>query len=401
MAPGSATAPSPEGTSSGGAALDLARRLIRCKSVTPADDGALAELAAALRPLGFTCEHVVFIEPGTPDVTNLYARWGRGRPLIAFAGHSDVVPPGDPAAWSADPFGGEVRDGVLIGRGAVDMKGALAAFVAAAARVLPGCDPVDAGVALLITGDEEGPSINGTRKLLDWLAARGDSPDLCIVGEPTSGARVGDTVKVGRRGSLNAEITVPGRQGHTAYPQHADNPVHHLVRALHDLIATPLDDGSAAFEPSTLQVTSVDVGNPATNVIPATATAKLNVRFNDRHSGAAVESWLRGRLAATCPQAELALRVSGESFLCPDGPLRVAVAAAVQAVTGAEPVAGTGGGTSDARFIKDVCPVVELGLCNATAHQVDERVPLADLETLTAIYAAALARLLGRPSGPS
>ena len=401
MPPGTATPPLPEDASSGDPAVDLARRLLRCQSVTPADDGALDVLDAALTPLGFACEKVVFTEPGTPDVANLYARWGRGRPRIALAGHSDVVPPGDLAAWSADPFDGEIRDGVLIGRGAVDMKGALAAFVAAAAQVLPGRDPGAGAVALLITGDEEGPAINGTRKLRDWLAERGETPDACIVGEPTSSARVGDTVKVGRRGSLNAEITVCGRQGHSAYPQHADNPVHPLVRALADLVATPLDDGSPDFEPSTLQVTSVDVGNPASNVIPGRAVARLNIRFNDRHTGAAVESWLRARLAATCPQAELSVRVSGESFLCPDGPLRAAVAAATQAVTGAEPTSGTGGGTSDARFIKDLCPVVELGLCNATAHQVDEQVPLADLATLTAIYAAALARLLDSAPGPA
>ena len=379
------------------APLDLARRLIRCQSVTPADGGALDVLAEALEGLGFTCERVTFEDAETPPIPNLYARWGQGRPEIAFAGHTDVVPVGDPAAWSADPFAGAVMDGSLIGRGVVDMKGAIAAFVTATTRIVAERDPARGAISLLITGDEEGPAINGTRKLLAWMRDRGLCPDACIVGEPTSGARVGDTVKVGRRGSLNAEITVPGRQGHTAYPQHADNPVHHLVRALDRLLAAPLDDGSADFEPSTLQITSIDVGNPATNVIPGTARAKLNVRFNDRHSGADVEAWLRESVAAICPQATLSARISGESFLCPDGPLRTAVMAACEAVTGMPAAAGTGGGTSDARFIKDLCPVVELGLCNATAHQVDEAAPVADLDTLADIYTAALTRLLDTP----
>ncbi len=258
--------------------VDLARRLIRCRSVTPADEGALDVLAGALEPLGFTCTRVTFSDADTPDVANLYARWGTGRPNIAFAGHTDVVPAGDAADWTVDPFGGEIRGDDLIGRGAVDMKGAIAAFVGAAAQAVQGRDPETARISLLITGDEEGPSINGTRKLLAWLAERGEAVDGAIVGEPTSGAHLGDTVKVGRRGSLNATVTATGRQGHTAYPQHAENPVHHLVQALNAAITTPLDDGSAHFEPSTLQVTSIDVGNPASNVIPGRAEARLNVR---------------------------------------------------------------------------------------------------------------------------
>ncbi len=374
--------------------VDLARRLIRCRSVTPADDGALDVLAGALEPLGFTCSRVTFSDADTPDVANLYARWGTGRPNVAFAGHTDVVPAGDAADWSVDPFAGAIRGEDLVGRGAVDMKGAVAAFVAAAAEAVRGRDPAAASISLLITGDEEGPSINGTRKLLAWLGERGEAVDYALVGEPTSGARLGDTVKVGRRGSLNATLTATGRQGHTAYPQYADNPVHHLVRALNAALATPLDDGSAHFEPSPLQVTSIDVGNPASNVIPARAQARLNVRFNDRHDSAGVRAWLAERMAAGGGDIALETRTSGESFLSPPGPLTDALTGAVGECLGCAAELGTGGGTSDARFIKDVCPVAELGLKNATAHRVDERVPLADLRDLSEVYRVALNRLL-------
>lgn len=374
--------------------VDLARRLIRCRSVTPADDGALDVLAGALAPLGFTCSRVTFSDADTPDVANLYARWGTGRPNVAFAGHTDVVPAGDAADWSVDPFAGAIRGEDFVGRGAVDMKGAIAAFVAAAAEVVRDRDPATASISLLVTGDEEGPSINGTRKLLAWLAERGEAVDYALVGEPTSGARLGDTVKVGRRGSLNATLTATGRQGHTAYPQHADNPVHHLVRALNAALATPLDDGSAHFEPSTLQVTSIDVGNPASNVIPARAQARLNVRFNDRHDSAGVRAWLAERLAEGGGEIALTTRTSGESFLSPPGPLTDALTGAVTEVLGHTPALGTGGGTSDARFIKDVCPVAELGLKNATAHRVDECTSLADLRDLSEVYRVALNRLL-------
>jgi len=374
--------------------VDLARRLIRRRSVTPDDDGALDVLADALRALGFTCRRVTFSDPDTPDIQNLYARWGTGRPNVAFAGHTDVVPVGDPADWSVDPFGGDVVGEDLIGRGAVDMKGAVAAFVAAAAQALDGRDPASSSISLIITGDEEGPSINGTRKLLAWLAEQGEAIDQAMVGEPTSGDALGDTIKVGRRGSLNATLTATGRQGHTAYPQHAANPVHPLVRALNGMITTPMDHGSAHFEPSTLQVTSIDVGNTATNVVPARARAKLNVRFNDHHDSAGVRAVLESHIGKAGGDIDLAMRVSGESFLSPPGPLTDALAGAVTDVLRRTAALGTGGGTSDARFIKDVCPVAELGLKNATAHHVDERVPLADLRDLSEVYRVALNRLL-------
>ncbi len=373
----------------------LLQRLIRCPSLTPEEGGALTLLEEVLTPLGFHCERVTFSEPGTPDVENLYARVGGGSPHVAFAGHTDVVPVGDPGDWSVDPFAGEIVDDELIGRGVVDMKGGIACFVAAASQVLAARGGAIAGsISLIVTGDEEGPAINGTRKLLDWMRARGEVPDMCIVGEPSSGGALGDTIKIGRRGSVSGSLTVYGTQGHTAYPQHADNPLHRLTRALHRLIDEPLDHGSEHFEPSRLQVTSVDVGNPAHNVIPAKATARLNVRFNDKHDGAGIERWIAARVAREVEHYELDLRVSGESFLCPPGPLSDALSQAVARVLDRKAVLGTGGGTSDARFIKDVCPVAELGLRNATAHQVDERAPLADIRNLTEVYRVALTRLL-------
>ena len=367
-----------------------AQDLIRCESVTPADGGALDLLQEMLARLGFDCTRLPFQEAGTEPVDNLYAERRGPAANVCFAGHTDVVPAGDPEAWRVPPFAGEVVDGQLIGRGAVDMKGAIAAWVAAVSRI-----PPEAGtLSLLITGDEEGPSVNGTRPVLGWLADQGIALGCCVVGEPTSGARLGDTVKVGRRGSLNAEITVHGTQGHTAYPQHADNPVHRLAAALNDLAHAPIDHGSAHFEPTRLQVTSVDVGNPATNVIPANVTAKLNVRFNDLWDSAAIERWVQERLDRHCPRNSLAVRVSGDSFLSAPGPLSDALVAACRQVLGAAPALGTGGGTSDARFIKDACPVAELGLKNATAHQVDERTSVEELYQLTDIYEAALTRLL-------
>jgi succinyl-diaminopimelate desuccinylase len=375
--------------------VELTRRLIRRKSVTPDEGGALGLLQQVLEPLGFVCHRLVFSEEGTPDVDNLYARLGTGSPHLCFAGHTDVVPPGNPEDWCVDPFGGEVVDDAIIGRGAVDMKGAVACFVAAASRLAAGRGGEPGGsISLLITGDEEGPSINGTRKVLDWMRERGEVPDYCLVGEPSSGADLCDTIKIGRRGSMNFELSVHGTQGHSAYPHHADNPVHRLVRVLHRLTGDRLDEGSEHFEPSTLQVTSVDVGNPATNVIPARATARFNVRFNDLHDSTAVERWVRERVEPDAPRFDLAVRVSGESFLCAPGPLSDALGAAVKEKLGRTPILGTGGGTSDGRFIKDLCPVAELGLKNALAHQVDERAPLRDLRDLTDVYEVALKRLL-------
>ena len=359
--------------------VPLAQALIRCASVTPADAGAQDVLAAALEPLGFEVWRLPF---GTTP--NLFARRGEGGTHLCFAGHTDVVPPG--SAWASDPFGGEVRDGVLYGRGACDMKGAIAAFVAA---VTDGKQ--FASISLLITGDEEGPAIDGTVRVLEWMAAHGHIPDLCIVGEPTNPQRLGEVIKIGRRGSLNAAITVHGSQGHVAYPQRADNPIHRLLRALSALTATALDAGSEWFEPSTLQVTSVDVGNPATNVIPASATARLNIRFNDLHTGAALEAWLRATLAKRAERFDLDVAISGESFLTAPGPLVDRLKAAVAGAAGITPRLDTGGGTSDARFIARYCPVAEFGLVGATMHQADERVPVEDLRHLARIYGAVLA----------
>jgi succinyl-diaminopimelate desuccinylase len=365
----------------------LARDLIRCRSVTPEDGGALGVLEAALKPLGFTCHRLPFAEPGTAEVQNLLAVIGEGGPHFCFAGHTDVVPPGDLAGWTVDPFGGEVIDGWLYGRGANDMKGAVAAMAAAVARHLKARGGKAKGrISLLITGDEEGPAINGTRKVLEWMAPRGLTPDAALVGEPTNPRRMGEMVKIGRRGSLTGRLTVQGMQGHVAYPQFADNPLHPLVRALADLIAESLDEGTAHFQPSNLQVTSIDTGNPAANVIPAEARAAFNIRFNDLHTAASLEAWLRDRLDRTGARYRLDLTVSGEGFVTETGPFTELVAGAVRAVTGVAPQLSTSGGTSDARFIKDYAKVAEFGLVGETMHKVDERASLADIEALTEVY---------------
>ena len=291
-----------------------------------------------------------------------------------------MVPPG-PDGWTAGPFAAELHDGKLYGRGACDMKGAIAAFLAAAAR-----QPSTGSLSLLITGDEEGPATGGTARVLEWMQAHGHIPDFCLVGEPTNPAQLGEVIKIGRRGSLNARITVQGVQGHVAYPARADNPVHHLVRALAALLAEPLDHGTDWFEPSSLQLTSIDVGNDATNLVPASATARCNIRFNDRHNGASLEAWLRAHLARHAEHVTLDVSVSGEAFLTAPGPAITRLSAAVEKVTGRQPRLDTGGGTSDARFITRYCPVAEFGLVGATMHMVDERVAVADLHTLTAIY---------------
>ena len=375
--------------------LELAQALIRCPSVTPAEAGSLSLLEEVLSGLGFACHRLPFAEDNSPEVDNLYARLGDSGPNLCYAGHTDVVPVGDLADWSVDPFAAELRNGCLYGRGAVDMKGSIAAFVAALGAFLGEGGRPRGSLSLLITCDEEGVAVNGTRKVLRWLGEQGETLDACLVGEPTSNQRLGDMVKIGRRGSLNAAVTVTGTQGHTAYPQLADNPVHHLTRMLTALVSEPLDEGNQHFPPSSLQITSVDVGNEATNVIPAKATARLNVRFNDLHSSASVENWLRRRLESTIDASrgaayEMTMRVSGESFLCPPGPWSDLVSAAVAEVTGEAPELGTTGGTSDARFIKDHCTIAELGLLNATAHKVDEHVSLEDLAALTRIYRAVL-----------
>ncbi len=371
--------------------LDLARRLIRCPSITPQEGGALDLLQEVLEGLGFRCRRMVFSDAGTPDVDNLYARLGEAGANFCYAGHTDVVPPGDPAAWRHDPFAAELADGWLYGRGAVDMKGAIAAYLGAVSRFLEARgEDFGGSLSLLITGDEEGPAVNGTRKVLHALAEEGETLDACLVGEPTSNERLADMVKIGRRGALNARLTVSGVQGHSAYAHLADNPVHRLVTMLARLTGEPLDEGSGHFQPTSLQVTTVDVGNPATNVIPAKAAAGFDVRFGDRQTSASVERWVRERLDAVGGDYELLVRVSGESFLCPPGPFSDLIVRAVTDVTGAVPELGTSGGTSDARFIKDHAPIAELGLKNATAHKVDERVSLDDLNALGRIYQAVL-----------
>ncbi len=352
--------------------LALAQSLLRCPSVTPADGGTQAVLMAQLEALGFAVTRLRFGE-----IENFYAERPGAGAHLCFAGHTDVVPPGE--GWRHDPFGGVVDGGMLYGRGAVDMKGAIAAFVAAAARV-PG------HVSLLITGDEEGVATDGTVRVLEWMAAHGKIPDFCVVGEPTSRAVLGDVVKIGRRGSMNARITVTGRQGHAAYPHLADNPIHRLVPALAAMTAQPLDAGNAWFEPSSLQITSVDVGNTATNVIPAAATAMLNIRFNNTHDSAGLTEWLRGVLEQFAPGADLQVQVSGEAFLTQAGQHTVALTRAIEKVTGITPEQNTGGGTSDARFIARYCPVAEFGLVGVSMHRTDEAVEVAALTQLADIY---------------
>jgi succinyl-diaminopimelate desuccinylase len=384
-----------------GTALDpaaLAARLIRRPSVTPRDEGALDIVAATLEELGFVCHRLLFADDGSEPTHNLYARRGAAPPNLCFAGHTDVVPPGAREAWSFDPFAGAVRDGELCGRGAVDMKGAIAAFIAAAQRYL---DRHEAGVAgsisLLITGDEEGPAVNGTRKVLEWLGERGEILDACLVGEPTSALVLGDMIKIGRRGSLTGRLTAHGVQGHTAYPHLADNAAHRLVAMLHALTTSELDQGSEHFQPSTFQVATIDIGNPVSNVIPARAQAVFNIRFNDRWTGETLRRWLAERLDAVGGRWTLDVTVSGESFLVPPGAIGERLAEAVRRVTGKTPEFSTTGGTSDARFIRSCCPVAEFGLVGQTAHQVDERVALADLAALTEIYDSFLGLFFDAP----
>jgi len=369
--------------------IALAQALIRCPSVTPADEGALDALARALGPVGFACRRMPFEAQGTARIENLYAKVGGKRPgrHFSFAGHSDVVPVGKRESWSVDPFAGEIIDGRLYGRGAADMKGAVAAFAAAAARFVTktGGD-FPGAISLLITGDEEGPSVNGTRPMLQALAVEGETFDACLVGEPTNPRRLGEMVKIGRRGSWTGHLIVKGVQGHIAYPHLADNPTHRLARMIVALTETPLDPGTAHFEPSTLQVSTIDVGNPATNVIPAEARASFNSRFNDGFTPASLESEVRRRLESVGGHYELHTACSGVSFVTPPGMLSDLVSSAVMAVTGLTPELSTTGGTSDARFIKDYCPVIEFGLAGATMHKVDENVAIADIHQLSDVY---------------
>ena len=376
-----------------GGVVTLARDLIRCPAVTPDDGCAIKTLAAVLERIGFSVTMLPFGE-GSAHTPNLFARLGTAQPHICFAGHTDVVPVGDAAQWCHDPFGGEIHDGILFGRGACDMKGGIAAFVAAVRLYLHKVGTPPGSISLLITGDEEGPATNGTVRVLEWMAEHDQIPDFCVVGEPTNPAGMGEMIKIGRRGSLNARIVVPGTQGHVAYPHRADNPVHRLLALLNELTAAPLDGGSDWFEASSLQVTSLDVGNTATNVIPAQAEARLNIRFNDLHTGADLAGWLRTVAARHAPRARVDISISGESFLTEPGVAVEALRASVRAVTGHVPRLDTGGGTSDARFIARYCPVAEFGLVGASMHKTDEHVSLTDLRQLTAIYTGFLEKVM-------
>jgi succinyl-diaminopimelate desuccinylase len=378
----------------------IARALIRCRSVTPEDGGALGVLQDMLTPAGFSVHRMTFAEPGTAPIGNLYARIGTTKPNLVFAGHTDVVPVGSEAAWRHPPFAGEVVGDKLYGRGAVDMKGGIACFVAAALDYLAanGGKLKDGSISLLITGDEESVAVNGTVKLLQWAAEQGESFDHCILGEPSNVDVLGDTIKAGRRGSLNGTLIVTGKSGHVAYPERADNPIRGLITLMAALQA-PLDDGSARFGPSNLEFTSVDVGNPTVNIIPDEARARFNIRFNDRHSQTALKTLIENRA-----QAAAAGRVrfgfewqpsNADVFLTKPGPFTDLAVAAIAEITGRKPKLSASGGTSDARFIKDYCPVLEFGLVGQTMHAVDECTPVDDLLTLTAIYRRMIEKYFG------
>ncbi|MDO9417759.1 succinyl-diaminopimelate desuccinylase [Pararhizobium sp.] len=381
--------------------------LIRCPSVTPAEGGALSAIAAMLTPLGFTVERVTAREEGTPDIENLYARLSGNGPHLMFAGHTDVVPVGDEAAWTHGHFSADIVDGEMYGRGAVDMKGGIACFIAAVARHIEKNGPPTGSISFLITGDEEGPAINGTVKLLQWAAEKGETWDACIVGEPTNPDQLGDMIKIGRRGSVSGTITVKGVQGHAAYPHLADNPVRSIIQLADALMHPPFDEGTENFQPSNLEVTTIDVANRAVNVIPAKATASFNIRFNDTWTAETVMAEIHNRLDRASVREKLRPArapvsydiVWGERpshvFLTRDEALTASLSQAIETVTGRVPKLSTTGGTSDARFIKDYCPVVEFGLVGQTMHMVDERVAVADLETLTTIYETFVQRWFG------
>jgi len=361
--------------------------LIRCPSITPFEGGALDLLQRTLEGMSFICHRLPFSDVDTPDVDNLYARYGTAAPNFCFAGHTDVVPTGPVDEWSADPFLAEIKDGVLIGRGAADMKGAIAAFASAAQNFIDN-GTFEGSISFLITGDEEGPAINGTKKMLDWLDEADEKLDICVVGEPTNPNKLGEMAKIGRRGSMNMILTVKGTQGHVAYPHLADNAAHRLVRMLDALTSASLDEGNEHFQASSLQITSIDIGNPTENVIPGEAEARFNIRFNDMHTSDSLAQWIRGKLASASGGTEydLKIRVSGESFVFQPGELSGLISDACEKVVGRRPELSTTGGTSDARFIKNHCPVAEFGLISQTMHKVDERTRIDDINKLSDIY---------------
>ena len=372
--------------------------LIRCPSVTPAEGGALSALEAMLAPLGFTVERIVSTDEDTPDIENLYARLSGNGQHLMFAGHTDVVPVGDEAAWTHAPFGAEIENGILYGRGAVDMKGGIACFVAAVSRYIEKHGTPKGNISFLITGDEEGPAVNGTIKLLHWAYGKGERWDACLVGEPTNPNQLGDMIKNGRRGSVSGTVTVRGVQGHVAYPHLADNPVRAALKMAEALMNPPFDAGTADFQPSNLEVTSIDTGNTATNVIPARVTFSFNIRHNDTWTSESIQAEIVRRLNSAAADNDLRpdrmparydivwSERPSQVFLTRDDRLIASLTAAVEARTGRTPKLSTTGGTSDARYIKDYCPVVEFGLVGQTMHMVDENVAVADLETLTGIY---------------
>jgi succinyl-diaminopimelate desuccinylase len=372
-------------------ALDLCRALLRCASVTPQDGGSLGVLEAALKQAGFVTHRVTFSAPGTSDIDNLYARIGTSPPYLVFAGHTDVVPVGDASRWRFDPFSAELSDGAVWGRGAADMKGAIGAFAAAAIAHVERHGIKRGSIGFLITGDEEGPAINGTEKLIRWAYEQGERFDHCIVGEPTNPESLGDMLKIGRRGSLNGTLVVHGRQGHAAYPERADNPIPHLLRLCEALIAEPLDAGTAYFPASNLEIVSIDVGNPAFNVIPADARMRFNIRFNDLWTPDTLAAELRGKLEAVAEGTSYTLAFeicNARAFVTEPDMFTDLVARVVKQKTGRQPKLSTTGGTSDARFIRAYCPVLEFGLVGATMHMFDEHVAVADIHALREIYEA-------------
>lgn len=379
--------------------VSLARDLIRCPSVTPADAGALGLVDRLLKDAGFETHRLTFSEPNYPDTDNLYARIGTGSPCLVFAGHTDVVPVGETSHWRFDPFSAQVADGMIWGRGAVDMKGGVAASLVAVLNYLRAHGRPNGSIVFLLTGDEEGPAVNGTPKLLEWAKARGERFDHCILGEPTNPDNLGDMIKIGRRGSLSATLTIQGKQGHVGYPQLADNPVHHILRILTALRATPLDNGTPHFDPSNLEITTVETSGRAVNVIPAQATAQFNTRFNDLWTPETLRAEIRRRVEAAAGAAKYTLEfapTNAVAFLTEPGPFVESFARAVEAETGRRPVLSTTGGTSDARFIKDAAQVLEFGLTGQTMHAVDERVSIDDLHRLTRIYERVLGEYFGQ-----